>query len=99
MVEEIAFIEVADGQNGAFEDAVRRAAVEIFPKCKGFVSLSLGLGVEKPNTYALKIVWENIEDHTKGFVESELFNEWVVLVTGILAGTPVVEHWQPIDVG
>lgn len=99
MVEEIAFIEVVDGKNGEFEDAVRRAAVEIFPRSKGFVSLSLGLGVEKPNTYVLKIVWENIEDHTKGFVESDLFGEWVVLVTGILAGTPVVEHWQPIDVG
>ena len=99
MVEEIAFIEVADGKNGAFEDAVRRAAVEIFPRSKGFVSLSLGLGVEKPNTYARKIIWENIEDHTKGFVGSDLFVEWVVLVTGILAGAPVVEHWQPVDLG
>lgn len=99
MVEEIAFIEVNDGRHKGFEAAVARANKEIFPRSEGFLSLSLGRGVERPNTYALKITWENVEDHTEGFVKSELFEEWRVLVTDILAGAPVVEHWQPIELG
>ncbi len=99
MVEEIAFIEVQEGQQEAFEAAVGKASKEIFPRSKGFMSLSLGRGIERPNTYALKINWETVEDHTVGFVQSELFDEWSVLVTDILAGAPVVEHWRPVDLG
>lgn len=97
MVEEIAFIGVVTGKESDFESAVAVASRDIFPRSQGFVSLSLARGVEKPQTYALKIIWESVEDHTEGFVKSELFDEWRALVAGILEGTPVVEHWQPID--
>ena len=99
MVEEIAFIEVQEGKQDAFEEAVRAANKEIFPRSQGFVSLSLGRGVERPNTFALKINWESIEDHTIGFVQSELFGAWSALVTDILGAAPVVEHWRPVDLG
>lgn len=97
MVEEIAFIGVVAGKESAFESAVAVASRDVFPRSKGFVSLSLARGVEKSQTYALKIIWETVEDHTEGFVKSELFEEWRALVAGILEGAPVVEHWRPID--
>jgi len=99
MVEEIAFIDVKEGQQEAFEAVVGKASKEIFPRSKGFISLSLGRGIDRPNTYALKINWETMEDHTVGFVQSELYGEWVKLVTDILGGAPVVEHWQPVPLG
>ena len=97
MVEEIAFIEVQEGKQDAFEEAVRIASKDIFPRSQGFVSLSLGRGIERPNTFALKIKWESVEDHTIGFVQSELFGAWSVLVADLLGDAPIVEHWQPVD--
>lgn len=97
MVEEIAFIEVQEGKQDAFEEAVRTASKDIFPRLQGFVSLSLGCGVERPNTFALKIKWESVEDHTIGFLQSELFGVWSALVADLLGEAPVVEHWRPVD--
>ena len=99
MVEEVALIGVAAGKEEAFEAAVATAASDVFPRSSGFISLSLARCVERPNTYALKILWETVEDHTEGFVKSELFDEWRGLVEGILEGVPVVEHWRPVDLG
>mgnify|MGYP000692120391 CR=1 FL=1 len=97
MVEEIAFISVVEGKEVAFETAVSTASRDIFPQAKGFVSLSLARGIEKSQTYALQIIWETVEDHTEGFVKSDLFTQWRGLITGILDGTPTVEHWRPVD--
>ena len=97
MVEEIAFIGVVAGKESDFESAVAVASRDIFPRSNGFVSLSLARGVEAPQTFALKIIWESVEDHTEGFVKSELFDEWRGLVEGILDGAPVVQHWRPIE--
>lgn len=97
MVEEIAFIGVVAGKEAAFESAVAQASRNVFPRSKGCISVSLARGVEKPQTYALKIIWESVEDHTEGFVKSDLFEEWRALVDGLLEGTPVVEHWRPVD--
>jgi len=99
MVEEIAFIGVGDGKERDFERAVATASERIFPRSQGFISLSLAQGIEKPSTYALKILWETVEDHTEGFVNSDLFEEWKALVQGILDGAPIVEHWRPVDLG
>lgn len=99
MVEEIAFIGVVEGKEEAFEQAVATAAGDVFPRAKGYISLTLARCVERPSTYALKILWDSVEDHTEGFVQSELFAEWRALVEGLLEGAPVVEHWRSIDLG
>ena len=97
MIEEIAFIGVVEGQNAVFESAVATASRDIFPRAEGFISVSLARGVERPQTYALQITWETVEDHVEGFVKSELFTEWRALIAGVLDGAPIVEHWRPVN--
>lgn len=99
MVEEIALINVVQGRESDFEAAVETAATEVFPRSRGFISLSLARCVERPSGFALKILWETVEDHTEGFVKSDLFGEWRSLVEGMIDGAPVVEHWLPVDFG
>lgn len=90
---EIAFIPVDPANGPAFERAASVALNQVFPLAPGFVRGELRKGVERDGTYVLLLEWERIEDHTDGFVNSELFARWVELTDGLISGDPVVEHW------
>lgn len=94
MVLEIAFIPVATGQEGAFAAAAERALAEVFPQAPGFVSGEVRRGVERSDTFVLLLQWRALEDHTEGFVQSDLFAQWVDLTDGLIGGEPTVEHWE-----
>jgi|694.fasta_scaffold105831_2 heme-degrading monooxygenase HmoA len=99
MVEEIAFIQIQPGKEAAFEEAVAKAKKEIFGAAPGLISVSLGKGEERPDVYALRLTWENIEDHTVTFVNSDGFEQWRNLVGSMFASAPTLEHWHPVDLG
>jgi len=90
---EIAFIPVDQANASAFERAASVALNEVFPLAPGFVKGEVRKGVERDDTYVLLLEWERIEDHTDGFVNSDLFTRWVELTDGLISGDPVVEHW------
>jgi heme-degrading monooxygenase HmoA len=98
MVMEIALIPVAAGKESTFESAASRALDEIFAQARGFVRGEVRRGVERVGTYALLLEWETVEDHTEGFVKSELFDRWVELTEGLIDGDPVVEHWDLLGI-
>lgn len=90
---EIAFIAVTEANSRQFERAASIALKEVFPKSPGFVRGEVRKGVERAGTYVLLLEWERLEDHTEGFVNSDLFTRWVELTDGLISGDPVVEHW------
>lgn len=99
MVEEIVFIQTVPGREAAFEDAVAQAKRDIFSNAAGLISVSLGKGEERPDAYVLRLTWENLEDHTVTFVNSEGFEQWRDLVGSMFASAPTLEHWYPVDLG
>jgi heme-degrading monooxygenase HmoA len=94
---EIAFIPVAEEKAAAFEAAASRALADVFPEADGYVRGELRRGVERPGSYALLLEWRTVQDHTEGFVGSQLFDRWLELTNGLIDGDPVVEHWTVVQ--
>jgi heme-degrading monooxygenase HmoA len=94
MILESADIAIQPGQNAQFEVAVTSALNNILSKSEGFCSYQLRRGIESPNRYLLHILWETLEDHTVGFRQSPLYNEWRAAIGHFFATAPSVEHFE-----
>lgn len=92
MITEIATITVKPGHADPFEAAVALAAA-VFRRAPGCLGLELQRCVEDPARYNLMIRWKTLEDHTVGFRESPLFQEWRALVGPHFAEPPSVLHF------
>ena len=93
MIMETAIIEVLEGQETAFEDALEAAKV-VLAQATGFNMIYVHRGIERPSVYMLAIGWDTLEDHTVGFRESDLFVQWRALIGPFFANPPQVEHWN-----
>jgi heme-degrading monooxygenase HmoA len=96
MVLEHALISVRADVAGEFEEALGRAR-SIIAGCPGFVSLTLQRGIESPERYLLLVEWETLDDHIRGFRQSEAFTEWRALIGPYFASDPVVDHFVPVE--
>lgn len=90
-VTEIAEVDVKEGHEEAFEQAVAEAA-PLFQRARGARTLSLERSTEHPRRYRLFVGWECIEDHTIGFRESAEFQQWRALIGDHVEALPRVEH-------
>ena len=93
MIMETATIEVLEGQEAAFEQALGQAK-EVLAQSPGFNVIHVHRGIERPSTYMLAIGWDSLEDHTVRFRESDLFVQWRALIGPYFANPPQVEHWN-----
>ena len=91
MILELAQIDIKPGMETDFEAGVK-AAAPLFKRAKGCRGLSVQRSHEFPSRYRLFVLWDTIEDHTKGFRESADFQEWRKLVGHTFASPPNVEH-------
>ena len=91
MIHEIAEIEITEGKEADFENAVE-AASKYFKAAKGYISLKLTRSSEHPSRYRLVVGWETLEDHIVTFRESPGFQEWRKLAGPFFASPPKVEH-------
>jgi heme-degrading monooxygenase HmoA len=94
MILEIAQIAVKAGMEPTFEAGVA-AAVPLFKRAKGCVSMELRRSVEIPSRYRLLVGWETLENHTVDFRSSADFQTWRGLVSQCFDGAPEVEHAAP----
>jgi len=95
MILELATIDIKTGTNAEFENALSKAQ-HVISKSKGYIGHQFQKCIEQDNRYVLLIRWETLEDHTKGFRESELFKEWRALIGPYFEIPPVVQHYAPI---
>ena len=93
MVLEIATIDIKQGANVDFENALEKAGLVIC-RAKGYVSHQFQHCVEQGNRYVLLIRWQTLEDHTIGFRESDLFKEWRALIGPFFESAPMVQHYE-----
>lgn len=95
MIIEHALIMIQPGRQAEFEQEFPNAKA-VISRAGGFVDLSLHRGIETPDTYLLLIRWQTLEDHTVGFRQSALFEEWRAIIGPFFASPPVVDHFAQL---
>lgn len=95
MVLEHALLSIRPGEETAFEAAFAEARV-IIGAMRGFRSLSLSRGIERPGVYLLLVEWDRLEDHTEGFRGSAAYERWRALLHRFYDPFPTVEHYAHV---
>ena len=93
MILELATIDIKPGTNIEFEQHLEKAQ-SVISKAGGYIGHQFQKCIEQDNRYVLLIRWETLEDHTKGFRESELFKEWRALIGPFFETPPFVQHYE-----
>jgi heme-degrading monooxygenase HmoA len=92
MILEVAILNICKGKAGEFEEAFQ-IAQQIIIKANGYHSHQLQRCVEDDHTYILLVKWEQLEDHIKGFRESEDYKKWKQLLHHYYDPFPTAEHY------
>lgn len=95
MVLEVAMLDVRQGEEKAFETAFT-TALPLISSIKGFISLDLERCIERASRYVLLVKWERLEDHTVGFRQSPVYEEWKRLLHHFYDPFPTVEHFTAV---
>ena len=93
MILEIATVDIKKGTHEAFEFNLEKAQ-QVIMKAKGYISHEFQRCIEQDNRYVLLIRWETLEDHMKGFRESDLFKSWREYIGPFFESTPFVQHYE-----
>ncbi len=94
MILELADIRIAAGRQAEFDQAIELGLRTVISQAEGFRGFKVNRGIESPERYILQIFWDNLEDHTVGFRQSDLFARWRAIVGPFFAAAPVVEHFN-----
>lgn len=95
MILEIAVLDVKPNQEIEFEIAFEKAQY-LISGMDGYVSHQLQKCIENKSRYILLVNWEKLEDHTKGFRESNQYQEWRTLLHHFYDPFPIVEHYESV---
>ncbi len=95
MILEAAFLYVKKGAEVQFEKDFEIAG-QYISLIQGYSGHSLRKCIEQENKYILLVDWENLEDHTIGFKQSEQYLEWKNLLHHYYEPFPIVEHFSTI---
>jgi heme-degrading monooxygenase HmoA len=92
MIIETAFVHVKPGMESEFLVALE-SAKKVLAQAKGWKSITVKRGIERPSVIMLQIEWETLENHTVDFREGPLFAEWRSIIGPFFDSPPDVEHW------
>jgi heme-degrading monooxygenase HmoA len=95
MTLEVAILNIRQGQEAAFEMAMKNAR-PLIESTPGFVSIDVRRCVETPNRYLLLVSWRALEDHTIGFRQSDRYQQWRDLLHHFYDPFPSVEHYSEV---
>jgi heme-degrading monooxygenase HmoA len=95
MVLETAVLFIKEESKAAFENVFPKAS-EFLAAAKGYISHEIQRSVDATDRYILLIKWQKKEDHTEGFCKSDLFTQFVDLLSPHFKGAPEVEHYEVI---
>ncbi len=98
MIIEHALLSIKKGEEAAFESAMREA-LPLIAATDGFIAIEVRPCIEMAGQYLLLVKWRALEDHTKGFRESDRYAEWKRRLHYFYEPFPRVEHYgEPIAV-
>jgi heme-degrading monooxygenase HmoA len=95
MILEVAILDVKPGQEADFQIAFEQAQ-KIISSMNGYISHQLQNGIENPSRYILLVNWQTLEDHTKGFRESDEYQQWRAMLHHFYDPFPTVEHYAKV---
>ena len=95
MILEVAVLDVKPGREPEFEIAFEKAQ-GIISGMNGYISHQLQNCIENPRRYILLVNWKTLEDHTKGFRESDEYQEWRASLHHFYDPFPTVEHYRAV---
>lgn len=95
MILEVAILSVKPGLSAKFERAFDQAG-PLISSINGYIKHSLRRCVEKEDQYILMVEWQELQDHTIGFRQSEVYQEWKALLHHFYDPFPVVEHYEKV---
>nr|WP_068891938.1 antibiotic biosynthesis monooxygenase [Pedobacter panaciterrae] len=95
MILEAAVLYIKQGQSDQFESDFIKASqyIRLIP---GYIKHTLQKCIEQDYKYLLLVEWEKLEDHTIGFRQSEVYNNWKELLHHYYEPFPIVEHFQTV---
>ena len=93
MILELALLDIKPGETDSFEKAFHQAQ-SILSSMVGYKGHQLQKCVETENRYVLLVTWQTLDDHNKGFRESDGYQTWKSLLHHFYDPFPVVEHYE-----
>ena len=92
MVLEVAILQIKPGLSNEFEKAFQQAEA-IIQSIDGYIKHELKKCIEHDHQYILLVNWKTLEDHTIGFRQSEVYQDWKKLLHHFYDPFPKVEHY------
>jgi quinol monooxygenase YgiN len=90
---ERAIFTLKPGTAGEFAAAFAKAR-KFIEAAKGCRKAEMRQGIENPDSFILLVLWDEVDDHMKGFRESPAFAEWRALLSPYFASPPAMEHYE-----
>jgi heme-degrading monooxygenase HmoA len=95
MILEVATLDVRPGQERDFEAAFTEAQ-DIIASIDGYLGHELQRCIENPSRYLLLVKWQTLEDHTIGFRQSPVYEDWKRRLHHFYDPFPTVEHFAKV---
>ena len=95
MIVEIALLTAKPGLQHQVRDGLR-AARPVIARMPGYVDSVFHQGLEEPESFILRIVWETLEAYRESFHQTALLTEWRSHFSHLLAGPPKVMPYETI---
>ena len=95
MILEAAILYIKQGCQQQFENDFSFAS-QYISSVNGYIGHRLHKCIEQEHKYILLVDWENLEDHTIGFRQSEAYVHWKKLLHHYYDPFPIVEHFETI---
>ena len=93
MILEIVKWDIKPNLEREFEEAFMNAQ-KLLASAQGYLSHQFQKCIEQPSRYILLVKWEKLEDHTIGFQESELYQEYRSMISQYYKPGTTVEHFE-----
>lgn len=95
MVIEIIRYTIDNGQESAFEEAYGQAS-KYLEESLHCLSYQATRCVEEPNRYIVRIEWDSMDGHLKGFRQSPEFRQFFALVRPYFNSIDEMQHYQEV---
>lgn len=93
MILEIATINIESGQEAEYEVAFAEAG-QYISSMDGYISHDLQRCIEDSSRYVVLVKWQNLENHTVDFRQSENYENWRALIHPYFTSPPDVKHYE-----
>jgi heme-degrading monooxygenase HmoA len=93
MIVEVVLLKAKSGAAESLRDGLRTAQA-VIARAVGYRRSTFHRGVEEPDAFLLRIEWETLDAHMRGFREGPLMAEWRSHFFDYVDGAPKMTHYE-----